>query len=316
MKAAVITEFNRPWSIMNVPDPRPGPRQVLIRIRASGMCGTDIHAHHGRMPIRLPQVAGHEPVGTIVETGAGVTDLGVGDRVGVCWHQKGCGRCVFCQQRRDIYCAGMQTWMNLGGGNSELMLAWEAGCALIPAGISDEDAAPVFCAGFTVMSGLRNAEPRPGDRVAVLGLGGLGHLAIQFARALGLEVFALTGTESKKDEARSLGAHEVIIASGDLGQALLKAGGADIILGTTNSAAHVTQALAGLRPGGRHVNMGSLDGPVQVDSLLFLGKQLRLIGSKQNHRRDLVEALELVAAGKVKPMLEVYPFDQVNAVRD
>src|SRR5437867_12956081 len=115
----------------------------------------------------------------------------------------------------------------MGGGNSELMLAWGTGCTLVPAGLSDEEAAPIFCAGFTVMSGLRNAAPRPGDRIAVLGIGGLGHLAIQYAKALGLEVFALTGTAGKKDEARTLGADEVIVASGDLGGALQAAGGAD-----------------------------------------------------------------------------------------
>ena len=128
------------------------------------------------------------------------------------------------------------------------MLAWATGCTLVPKALSDAEAAPIFCAGFTVVSGLRNAAPRPGDRVAVLGVGGLGHLAIQYARALGLEVFALTGTAGKKDEARRLGADEVIVASGDLGAALQAAGGADVILGTTNSAEHATQALAGLRP--------------------------------------------------------------------
>jgi len=316
MRAAFITEFNHSWVIRNAEEPKPGPQQVLIRIRASGMCGTDIHAHHGRMPIKLPQVAGHEPVGTIVETGAGVTDLRVGDRVGVCWHQKGCGRCSFCQQHRDIYCAEMQTWMNLGGGNAELMLAWASGCALIPGRHLRRRRRADFLR--RVHSDERASQRgaaarRQGRRSGSWRARAPGH---PVCPALGLEVFALTGTASKKPEALSLGAHEVIVASGDLAQALLKAGGADIILGTTNSAAHVTQALAGLRPEGRHVNMGSLDGPVQVDSLLFLGKQLRLIGSKQNHRRDLFEALELVAAGKVKPMIEAYPFDKINEVRD
>jgi len=316
MRAAVMTEVRKPWTIKNLPDPKPQAGQVLIRIRASGMCGTDLHVHHGVMPVPLPLVLGHEPVGEIVEVGAGVAGLRAGDRVGVSWVQRGEGRCRFCQEQREEYCPEYQSWIHLGGGNSELMLAWASGCTLVPAGLKDEEAAPIFCAGFTVMSGLRNAEPRPGDRVAVLGIGGLGHLAVQYARALGLEVIAVTGNREKKEEARKLGADDVIIASDNLGQALLEAGGADVILGTTNSAAHATQALRGLRPEGRMVNMGLVDGPIQADAWHFLSSQVRLIGSKQNHRRDLVEALDLAAAGKVKPRIEVYPLDKINEVRD
>ncbi|PYT15843.1 MAG: alcohol dehydrogenase [Acidobacteria bacterium] len=316
MRTAVMTEVRKPWTIKTLPDPRPQPGQVLIRIRASGMCGTDLHAHHGVMPVPLPIVLGHEPVGEIVEVGAGVDGLRAGDRVGVSWTQKGCGRCRFCQERRESYCAEAQTWVHMGGGNSELMLAWASGCTLVPQGLSDEAAAPIFCAGYTVMSGLRNAAPKPGERVAVLGLGGLGHLAVQYAKALGLEVFALTGSAAKKDEARRLGADQVIVAGDDLGRALLDAGGADVILGTTNSAAHATQALRGLRPEGRMVNMGLVDGAIQADPMHFLSNQVRLVGSRQNQRRDLVEALVLATSGKVKPMIEVYPLDRVNEVRD
>ena len=316
MRAVVLKQYDKPWSLENVADPKPAGGQVLIRIHASGMCGTDVHVHHGHFPLDLPKVIGHEPVGEIVALGPGVTGLRTGDRVGVSWHQHGEGRCRACQSGRSLYCPEAQTWMNLGGGNAELMLAWADGCTLVPAGLDDAAAAPIFCAGYTVMSGLRNANPKPGERIAVLGIGGLGHLAIQFARALGLEVFALTGTAAKKDEAKKLGASDVIVASGDIGAALLAAGGADVILGTTNSAAHATQALSGLRPEGRLVNMGALDGPIQADALLLLTRQARIIGSTQNHRRDLVEALELTASGKVRPQIETYPLEKANEVRD
>jgi D-arabinose 1-dehydrogenase-like Zn-dependent alcohol dehydrogenase len=311
-----MTKTNAPWSLTNLPDPRPAPGQVLIRIRASGMCGTDLHVHHGVFPVPLPLVCGHEPVGEIVEVGAGVTGFSVGDRVGASWVQKGCGRCRYCQEGRPVYCAQQQTWVNLGGGNSELMLAWATGCTLLPEGLGYEEAAPVFCAGYTVMSGLRNADPRPGDRVAVLGLGGLGHLALQYSKALGLETFALTGTAAKRAEATRLGADEVVVGGADFGTALQAAGGADVILGTTNSAAQATQAFKGLRPGGRFVNMGLLDGPLAADSIHMLTTQVRLIGSQQDERRDLVDALELHAKGKAKGMLEVSPLEKVNAVRD
>jgi D-arabinose 1-dehydrogenase-like Zn-dependent alcohol dehydrogenase len=315
MRAAVITRLNQPWEFQDLPDPHPQEGQVVIRIEASGLCGTDVHVHRGHFPSPLPIVAGHEPVGTIVEVGPGVTALRVGDRVGVSWRQKGCGRCHACQAQR-IYCPNVQTWMNLGGGNSELMLAWAEGCTLLPDNLGFIEAAPIFCAGYTVLSGLRDGDPKPGERVAVLGLGGLGHLAVQYAKALGLETVALTGSDHKRDEARALGADLVVVAGQHAGRSLAAAGGADVIVSTTNSAAHVSQAFSALRPGGRLVNLGALDGPIQVDPTVLMFPDKRLIGSTQGPRSHLVEALALAAAGKVKPMIEQYPIDQVNEVRD
>lgn len=316
MKAAVITEFKAPWHIRSVPDPRPQPGQVLVRMRASGMCGTDVHVHNGAFPVTPPLVAGHEPTGEIVELGAGVTGLAVGDRVGVFWNQKGCGRCAACQAGRAAFCTDAQTWMHLGGGNSELMLAWASGCALIPDAVPFELAAPIFCAGYTVMSGLRNASPAPGERVAVLGVGGLGHLAVQYAKALGLEVFAITGQPGKAKELRAFGADEVVVAGDDPGKALLDAGGADIVLSTTNSSRHVGLAVAGLRTNGRLVNMGLTDGPIAVDPMALTLGQRQLRGSVQDERSDLFEALALVASGKVKPAVELYPLERVNEARE
>jgi D-arabinose 1-dehydrogenase-like Zn-dependent alcohol dehydrogenase len=316
MRAAVISQFNAPWQIQDMPDPRPAPGQVLIRVRASGMCGTDVHVHHGVFPLQAPFVAGHEPTGEVVELGAGVTDLKLGDRVGVFWNQKGCGRCEVCQKGRGDQCREVQTWMHIGGGNSELMLAWASGCALLPDGVSFEDAAPIFCAGFTVMSGLRNASPKPGERVAVLGVGGLGHLALQFAKAVGLETFAITGQDNKRQELRSLGADEIVLTGDDVGRALTAVGGADIILSTTNSAKQISQAFAGLRPGGRLVNMGLADGALSIDPATLMFGQRELRGSTQDERSDLYEALQLVARGKVKPSIETYPLSQVNEARE
>jgi D-arabinose 1-dehydrogenase-like Zn-dependent alcohol dehydrogenase len=317
MRAAVITNFNQPWEIKTLPDPRPETGQVLIRIHASGMCGTDLHVHHGNFGLPAPVIAGHEPVGEIVELGNGVTDLKVGDRVGVHWHQKGCGRCRTCQAGNPGACSKAQTWMNLGGGNSELMLAWASGCALLPDGLDYEVAAPIFCAGYTVMSGLRNADPKPGERVAILGVGGLGHLALQYARAVGLETWAITGQANKTAELKALGAHEVLVGGAEPGKAMTDVGGFDIILSTTNASKQIASAFDGLRPKGRLVNMGvATDGPIALSAMRLLVGQCQLRGSSQDERSDLIEALELVATGKVKPVIEVYPLDRVNEVRD
>lgn len=316
MKAAVVSEFNAPWQLKEMPDARPAPGQVLIRVRASGMCGTDLHVHHGLFPLRPPFVAGHEPTGDIVELGEGVTDLKVGDRVGVFWNQKGCGRCETCQRGLPARCAQGSTWMNLGGGNSELMLAWASGCQLLPDGVSYEEAAPIFCAGYTVMSGLRNATLKPGERVAVLGVGGLGHLAVQLSKALGLETLAITGQESKRAELKTFGADDVVLTGDDIGKSLQDLGGVDVILSTTNSAKQIASAFDGLRPGGRLMNMGVADGPLTVNALPLLARQRELRGSTLDERSDLAEALAFLAQGKIKPKIETYPLAQVNAVRD
>jgi len=207
--------------------------------------------------------------------------------------------------------------MNIGGGNSELMLAWASGCALLPEGLAYETAAPIFCAGYTVMSGLRNADPKPGERVAVLGLGGLGHLALQFSRAVGLETWAITGQADKVAELKAMGASEVLVGGTEPGKTMVDAGGFDIILSTTNASKQVASAFAALRPNGRLMSMGvTTDGPIALDPMSVLFGQRQLRGSSQDERGDLIEALELVAAGKVKPILETYPITKVNEVRE
>ena len=311
MNAAVLTALQKPLEFKTLPDPEPGPGQVRIKVRASGLCGTDMHVWHGHFPIRLPAVIGHEPVGVVDKLGAGVTALRAGDRVGVSWHQVGCGRCRYCQEQRSQFCQSGRTWVQNGGGNGELMIAEASGCTLLPEGLSFEAAAPLFCAGFTVMSGYRNASPRTGDRVAVIGIGGLGHLALQIAKARGHETIAITSSESKRSEAKSLGADEVLVIREDAGKELAAIGGADIVLSTSNSMAQNSQVLGGLRPEGRFVGMALGAGKVEVDPMMLL-RQIQIRGASQNERRDLVEILDLAAAGKVKPALEVYPLAEIN----
>ena len=334
MRAAVISHFNQPWELRQLPDPRPAAGQVLIRVRASGLCGTDLHVHGGLFPVPVPLVAGHEPVGEIVELGAGVSGFGVGDRVGVRWVQKGCGDCAACQGGRERDCPRVQSWMNLGGANSELMVAWAAGCFLLPAGLDDPSAASILCAGPAILAALRGASPKQGERVAVLGVGGLGHLALQICRWRGLRTLALTGQGDKAEALGRMGADEVIVTGEDPGRDLARSGGADVVLSTTNSGKQVTSALGSLRPGGRLVNLGLTEGPTgrrciapervlrsslleqPIDPMSLALGQRPLPASSKEEREDLAQALGLAASGQVKPVVETYPLEQVNTARD
>ncbi len=312
MRVAMLTKVNHPFKMQEVQDPVPGPGQVLIRIAASGLCGTDIHIWRGEYRLPLPLVLGHEPVGTIEGLGPGVKSLRNGDRVGVSWTQGGCGRCISCREVEPKYCETAITWVANGGGNADLMLAEATGCTLLPEGLEWTTAAPLLCAGFTVMSGYRNAAPRPGDRVAVLGMGGLGHLALQVAKARGHEVIAVTSTPDKRPELLALGADAVLVGADHVGKALWEQGGVDVILSTSNAMDQNSRALHGLRPEGRFVSMAVGQEPIAVPPTLLLTRQLVVQGSMQNHRRDLVEILDLAATGAVRPRVETYAFDEIN----
>jgi D-arabinose 1-dehydrogenase-like Zn-dependent alcohol dehydrogenase len=312
MNAAVLGAVGGVFEQRDLPIPDPGPGQVRIRVQASGVCGTDVHIWRGDFPVPLPIVLGHEPVGTVDKVGLGVAHLQDGDRVGVCWAQAGCGRCLACERGAIKYCPEQRSWIHNGGGHSEWMIAETTGCARLPDGLGWEEAAPMFCAGFTVMSGYRNARPRAGDRIAVLGIGGLGHLAVQIAEAYGHEVIAVTSSEGKRREAKELGAADVLVVRHHAGEELAAMGGADVILATSSAMEVCSQALAGLRPGGRLVSMGIGRGAITIDPMLLLSQQISIVGSMQDDREDLIDVLDLVARGRVKPRLEVYPMLLVN----
>ena len=207
MKAAVVPALHSQWRIQEVPKPEPGPNQVLIRIRASGICYTDVHQTKGDLPGNFPRILGHEPVGEIVAVGPGVTARKVGDRVGVPWIQTTCGRCEWCKRGKPMFCEQqVGTSGAAQGGHAEYMLAFAGATMLLPDGLSYEQAAPIFCAGYTVWSGLRWADPQPGERVAVVGIGGLGHLAVQYAKAAGFDTIAISRSPDKDTLIRQLGA--------------------------------------------------------------------------------------------------------------
>lgn len=307
MRAVVVPDVGGKWEVRDVPTPEPGPNQVLIKIHASGLCYTDVHITHGAIPTEFPRTLGHEPVGEIVAVGEGVRTRKVGDRVGVPWVQTSCGRCEWCQRGKIEFCENqIGTGVQIQGSHAEFMPAYAEATELLPEGLSYEQAAPIFCAGYTVYSGLRIADPKPHERVAVVGIGGLGHLAVQYAKAAGFDTIAVSHSKDKYDLIRELGADEVV----GNGEELLAAGGADVILATSNSYKSTADALKGLRPDGRLVLMGLDAEPLPVTGELVL-KRGRIIGSLQNSREHLYEALDYAARGKVKVVTETFALDDV-----
>ena len=209
MKAVVIPRLNGIWELRDVPIPEVGPGQVLIRVHASGICYSDIWTTQGMAGVEFPCITGHEPAGEIVAVGEGVTSRKVGDRVGTTWMQATCGQCSYCRKhypisgQAAINCTSpVMTGFTVPGGHAEYLLAHADTTVFIPERLSYEAAAPILCAGYTAWSGLRLAAPQPHERVAVLGIGGLGHLAIQYAKAAGFETVAMTSSPDKHNLAQ------------------------------------------------------------------------------------------------------------------
>ena len=319
MLAAVVPSINGKWEVKEVPTPQVNTNQVLLKIHASGICYTDVHITKGGLGVKFPHTIGHEPAGEIVDLGEGVTTRKVGDRVGVPWLQSTCGRCEWCQRGKLFFCPNhIGTGINIAGGHAEYMVAYADATQLIPNGLSYDQAAPIFCAGYTVYSGLRLADPKPHERVAVVGIGALGHLGIQYSKAAGFETIAVTHSKDKEELAYKLGADSVVSD----GEGLLKEGlhdgavGADVILATSNSYKATADSIKGLRPDGRIVLMGvSTTEPLTISpEILF--KRARIIGSTQNDREHLYEALDYVAKGKVRVMTEIFPLEEISNAYD
>jgi alcohol dehydrogenase len=315
MRAAVIPQIRSKWEVKDIPVPKPAVNQVLIKIHASGLCYTDVHLTNGELPFAMtfPCTIGHEPAGEIVELGDDVTTRKKGDRVGVPYLQSSCGRCEWCQRGKPLFCEKQQgTGAQLQGGHAEYMLANAGATTLLPNEITYEQAAPVFCAGYTVWSGLRAAEPKPHERIGIIGIGGLGHLGIQFSKASGFETIAITHSKDKEELAMKLGASQVATN----GEELKSAGGADIILVTSNSYKPAIDALKGLRPEGRMIIMGFSNEPLNISAFSLFFNRHHIIGSQQNGIEYLYEALDFVAKGKVKVMTETFPLEDISQAYD
>ncbi|MFI5613086.1 alcohol dehydrogenase catalytic domain-containing protein [Amycolatopsis sp. NPDC051903] len=315
MQEVVVPSADADWELRDTEVPEPGPGQVLIRVHACGICGTDVWLTEAKLSFGpFPLFPGHEGVGEVVAVGAGVTSRAVGDRVGICTLQRGCGHCAWCTRAEplDFVTAAncpnaVVTGMTARGAHADYLAVPDSATVLLPDGLSYELAAPVLCVGYTAWAGLRRADPRPGDRIAVSGIGGLGHLAVQYAKAAGFKTVAITRSEDKRRLALDLGAN-VVVGSGE---ELRAAGGADVLLATNNSNAAVVDAMQGVNPRGRVVLMGIAFDEFTVTTMPVVMNSLKILGSAHNGTQYLVEALELAAAGKVIPMVEVYGKDRI-----
>jgi alcohol dehydrogenase, propanol-preferring len=317
MKAAVVREFGKPLVLEDRPIPRPGPGQVTIRMEASGLCHTDIHAANGDWPVKPtpPFVPGHEGVGTIVSLGAGVTSLQEGQRVAVPWLGYACGTCRSCLTGWETLCERQRnTGYSVDGCYAEYFLAEAAFAALVPDQVDSFDAAPLTCAGATTYKAVKVGGVRPAELVAISGVGGLGHLAVQYAKIFGGTVAAIDVTDEKLQLARDLGADIVIDARTEDPAAVLKAhGGADVAIGLAVSDRSFAAAYAGLRRGGRLVLValpaaGTLRIPV-FDTVL---NGTSVIGSIVGTRADLADVFALHAAGRTRVIYEKRPLSAVN----
>jgi len=321
MKAAVVQAFGAPLVIQDRPDPVAGPGQVVVKVEASGLCHTDIHAAHGDWPVRPtpPFVPGHEGVGLVEALGPGVSSLTVGQRVAVPWLGYACGTCEFCLTGRETLCLQQKnTGYSCDGGYAEKILAEAAFASPVPSGISPFDAAPLTCAGLTTYKALKVADVRPTDLVAISGVGGLGHLALQYAKIFGATVAAIDVTDAKLELARTLGADLVIDARVEDPAQVLKAhGGADAAIALAVDDKSFASAYAGLRRGGRLVLVAlPAAGEVSIPVFDMVLNATSVVGSIVGTRADLQEVFALHAAGRTTVVYQTRQLGQVNEAFD
>jgi propanol-preferring alcohol dehydrogenase len=327
MKAAVLEQIQQRLVIKDVADPTVGANDVLIKVRACGVCHSDLHIIDGMFAAigmkPFPLIMGHETVGVVEQVGALVTNVKPGDRVGAYW-QFGCGHCHYCLSGKEQTCiTNLSTGhfqyagISLPGGYAEYMTLGAEYAIPLPDAIDFVDAAPFLCAGLTMYGGFKNAKLYPGQRAAVLGIGGLGHLAIPIAKAMGAEVIAITSHESKQAMAKQLGADHTIAATGaDVGKKLMAMGGADVILSTTLDTDAIKGAMGGLLPQGSLVLTALTTEPLPIIPLQMLFAEQRIIASLIGSRLDYQELMQLVMQNNIRPITECYTLDDVNDVHD
>lgn len=314
MKAALVRKAQGPLEIVDVAVPEPKPGQVRIAVEACGVCHSDAIVKEGWMPVQYPRIPGHEVVGRIDAVGEGVTAWRTGQHVGVGWHGGHCGQCTPCRRGDFVTCEKQQICgMSYDGGYAEYMVAPQEALARVPDGMKSEDAAPLLCAGVTTFNSLRNMNATAGDVVAVQGIGGLGHLAIQYANKLGYRTVAISRGEDKRGLARELGAHDYVDTGKESAvDALQKLGGAKVIMVTASSSSLAADLVGGLGRDGTLLLLGAGPEPIPVSGIALLMKRLRVMGWPSGDAQDSQETMEFSKLTSVKSRNEVYPLDRAT----
>ena len=321
MKAAVLHEFKKPLAIEEVPRPVPGSQEVLIEVEACGVCHSDLHVAEGDWKqfagiVKIPLILGHEIAGRVAEAGGEVRDLRVGDRVGVPWVHWTCGECEFCREGNENLCKKQQiTGVTVDGGYAEFVKAPASHAMKVPEGLTSAEAAPLYCAGVTVYRALKKPGIAPGQRLAVFGVGGLGHLALQIGRGLGAEVTAIDISEEKLELAKSLGAATALNASSaDVVKELRRRGGVHVAMVTTAAKSAYSTAFQCVRPTGTLLAVGLPAEEICFPPILMAAREVGIQASAVGTRQDLREVLTMAAAGKVRCQAAARPLAEVNDV--
>ena len=321
MKAAILQDFKQPLVIQEIERPTPGPEEILVEVEACGVCHSDLHVADGDWKqfaaiVKKPLILGHEIVGRIVERGGAVRDLEVGTRVGVPWIHWTCGECESCREGNENLCPKQKiTGVTVDGGYTEFVKAPASHVTPIPDAISSAEAAPLLCAGVTVYRALRKGQIARGQRLAIFGIGGLGHLAIQIGHELGAEVTAIDISEDKLALAKRLGAEHTLNAlEKDAVRQLRRTGGVHVALVTSASKAAYDMAFAGLRPAGCLLVVGLPAENICFPPILMAGREVHIHASAVGTREDLRQVLAMAAAGKVRCEVATRPLAEVNQV--
>ncbi len=298
--------------LTNLPVVEPPAGHVRVRVEACGVCHSDSATVEGVLPIQWPRVPGHEAVGRIDVVGEGVEGWTVGQRVGIGFLGGACGYCEYCRDGDLVNCVNQgYTGVQHDGGYAEMMIAKASGLIAVPEDLSAVAAAPLLCAGLTTFSALRNSPARAGDLVAVFGVGGLGHLGVQYARRMGFEVVAINRGDDRAELSKKLGAHHYIDSTTtDVAKALQERGGAQVVLATASGGKAVAAAVGGLRRGGVVIALGASDEPIELSAFELLFKQLGVDGALTGTPKAADAALRFSAMSDVAAMVETMPLER------
>jgi alcohol dehydrogenase len=312
-QAVQVKSVGGPLELVEVETSSPARDQVRIDVAACGVCGTDRVFVNGGFPaMSWPLIPGHEIAGTIAEVGAGVDNYAIGDRVTVGWFGGHCNRCIPCLKGLFIHCENLQvpSWHYPGGYARSVTVPANA-LARIPNGLSFAEAAPMGCAGVTTYHALRETTAVPGDRVAVLGIGGLGHLGVQFARAMGFETIAIARGADKAEDARQLGAHHYIDSTaGDVGAGLRALGGVSVVLATAGNSQAMAETVGGLQPRGQLIAVGVTAEPLPISPVQLINPALSVTGHPSGTARDVEETMQFALLSGVRAKIEERPLAQ------